>query len=263
MQTRHPLVIAAVLAGAVACATGGCGDGCSNDRDLGGADSGAPVDADAGFTGERPQAVVEFEQFTDDLAETTCAKLFECCDPEARQKLGVDSSDPEACSQSGGIGREFGFQLFKDGLREGGVAFDQGLAELCLESIREADCSQFHGRHQIFENRTFRGCAEALEPTRPPGETCENHASCQTGYCKPGGETEADLCRPPPEAGESCEQLVCATDHWCDTSVQPSVCRSKNSDGESCTGDRTCRSGRCVDGTCQSADAICRSGSSG
>jgi len=240
------LAVAALLATA-------CGDGCSGGPDLGGSDTGpgdaAPADVDY-------SSLVAFDQFADDLLEAACQKALECCSAEERAEAGIEAEAPEECGGSGSIGVDIALQPHRDGIREGGVKFDRGLARLCLDSVRTADCSQFDPHRSVFENRSLRGCSETLEPTLAPDEACETHASCQTEFCR-HEETGSDVCAAPPEAGESCEQLVCATGHYCDTASRTPTCRVLGETGDECRSDRECRSRLCRDGTCAAADPVC------
>lgn len=204
------------------------------------------------------EALEAYQHFSEDVSVAACGKAFECCSDSELDSMNVRGDDAESCANSSVLGREFGFGLYDEPIRNGGVQFDEDLAELCLQSIENLSCEEFSGGIEIFGSRDYRGCAELFQATRTNGETCTYHVDCESGFCQEAEGEGENECSEPPQAGEPCSTLQCASGTYCDQSGASNVCRPKKPDGEPCLDDQQCESDHCSsDESCAAPPSQC------
>ena len=213
------------------------------------------IGSDADVQGPPP----ELRAFSSKTSQALCEKAFECCsETERTDKLNLQASSAEECAEStDALASLFGFGFLEASVREGRIAVDETMTDMCIQSIEEAPCSEYESDVALDQ---YTGCREAFAPQVEIGGECAYDADCKQGYCPLSGEN-ANTCQPLPGEGEDCPNRICDSGFYCDTFEE--VCKPLRDVGETCFDDTECKSGRCEDSggddgvVCQEIEPIC------
>ncbi|HEY2900715.1 MAG TPA: hypothetical protein VGL59_09080 [Polyangia bacterium] len=201
---------------AVAAAAGGCGKA---QGDLGG----IPAD-------QAPTAI----------AETVCAKAYDCCTPTQLMGNDLAGTDEATCEQKTHDAFANNLAPVLASQARYRSAYDGAKLEACLAYIRATDC------HDLGTTNHFSGipgCDAFVQPRVAMGAGCTYDWECQQGQCiKSAGQIDG-LCKPLDVAGDDCASSKCAADLICDG--QSKICVAPLADGAPCTRRDLCSSGSC------------------
>lgn len=203
------------------------------------------------------------ENLAIEVQNTYCQKIFECCSKSEREnELGMGDIDTvEECRKADNqLAQVFSFWRQDESVEAGRAVFDDSSAEVCMNSMKDAKCSDFSAEEGVFsENRP--GCNQIIQPQLDEGEECQQDFECKTGWCKrkPDGEggfhDDNKKCAVPPQAGDPCPNGKCGPGTYCSTFGTEFTCKSKAENGGECEDDKDCESGVC--GTNDAGEEVC------
>lgn len=201
----------------------GCGD---DDRRGGGGGGGAPV---------------PLSSLAQELAESSCAKMFECC-TEAEIMMQFEGIDPPPSTEAECATTLAGFltigtATWMESVSAGRLAYHDDLAGDCLAVVDALTCDAYAGG-LTEEPAGAMACDQMLEPLVADGGACSQNLECINGYCE-GATSDSDgVCTVLPELGEECD-FDCAEGLYCEFG-SPSTCVAEKADGAECTRDDEC-----------------------
>jgi hypothetical protein len=211
----------------------------------------------AGCGGATARPPVTLDQFTLQLVQTICHKIFTCCDATEIATLDatldptldptiVDEASCRTHYEASSSARMANNQALIDA---GLTGYDGNAARACLDTIAALSCAQWAGDLSLTR---FPICSRVLVGKGAPGTVCASSGECASGYCGSGPTGMTPACAAPANRGESCEFAACVPGLGCiePPSGGPRTCGDPGPDFSSCTFDSDCTSGFCIaDGT--------------
>lgn len=210
----------------------------------------------------RPGPVVGEREAPNLLASKAC---------DARQQCAC--ADEAACTQrirddieaAGVQARRFGLRYHGGCAQEWVAALEAGRCE-SIEAC-EMPCPIYQGTRPLDEPcrdwapwmsdcgpdlRCVAGICVEMEcgATMDTGTTGEE--LCETP-CAPGERCHAGRCERPAAEAESCDDLPCESDLFCNADF---LCEARKPDGAACSGHDECRSNACPVGSCTAAGTV-------
>lgn len=209
------------------------------------------------------QEFPEFSQWTADLLETRCEKIFDCCSSQEREeRFGMTADDIPGCMQSErGVFGGMGSVALEVSLHQERIEFDEGMAVMCQQALEQLTCSDFDGSREQREN--LPGCKEMVIGLVADGDECSGDWECQDGlFCQiQEGEphpNDASMdnsrCAPLPGFEQDCPDRRCAFGYYCERFDL--ICLEIGLEGDSCLRDEECNSNYCREDASQ--DLICQ-----
>jgi hypothetical protein len=209
-----------------------------------------------------------------EIAEVACHNVYKCCsEGEIERFLGVDEPRTEPqCKEDVRRLCERDIAKLDAAIEEKRVRFDSDLMNNCLEAIvapSEA-CATIEEKlpwDEACMNTAWIGlvsdggkCFNTAECSSKDSFCAANQTctakpttgqACGAPGCATGNFCQAGTCRTQLAAGQPCTLTSqCMPQHFCDTSMLQAVCTAVRNPGEECTSNTSCKSLRCLPGSC-------------
>ncbi|MFW5968142.1 MAG: hypothetical protein ACOCV2_11520 [Persicimonas sp.] len=209
----------------------------------------------------------------------------------AQEEIEEDVETEEECVPKMVAKTEEGLEIYEESLDEGRIEFNEDEAGECIAWAKEQDCT---GGIYLQVEDLPEACMDYVTGTLEVDEECYDLGECRDGtcvgyetnsdgetnspgtceplgeedgdtcygletcegdlYCDMGGDEEEGTCREPAAAGESCEEVECEWNSYCNAE---STCEEYLENGEECESSDECASDHCADqndegvGTCE------------
>jgi MYXO-CTERM domain-containing protein len=174
------------------------------------------------------------------IAETVCAKAYDCCTPTQLMGNDLAGTDEATCEQKTHDAFANNLAPVLASQARYRSAYDGAKLGACLAFIRATN------GHDLGTTNHFSGipgCDAFVQPRVALGGGCTYDWECQQGQCiKSAGQIDG-LCKPLDAVGESCDSSQCAADLICDG--QSKICVAPLADGAPCTRGDLCSSSSC------------------
>ncbi len=150
-----------------------------------------------------------------ELATAVCGKVFECCSEAQRMGLSILGQSEDQCRLAVATFLALYAADIEASVAAGRADYDGEALAGCVAEQEQRACDMLPGLGDI-------GCAGAVIPLVPLGETCGAHDECIDGYCD--GATQA--------------------------TSPTGTCAAKKADGEMCGAAEECEGGACTSTGC-------------
>jgi hypothetical protein len=208
----------------------------------------APDGLDGG-EGEAGSAGLSLTDLAAAYAQVVCAKNFACC-PQA----DLRGKALATCEQNVANLFQNAVQAISDGVGRGRTLYYPERAEQCLQRLVNIAC----GDWPVYDPTTWLPpiCEQSIEPQVTAGGPCRSAFECVTGLCTGANANTDGTCLPKAASGQSCVaifgQSSCERELYCDST---GVCSPTKVEGQSCGGNRDCKSQTC--GPAPDAGNVC------
>lgn len=181
------------------------------------------------------------------LAESQCARLFDCCTASEIDVVfvGLEIEDEATCVGS--------LQNYLNTFVVPGwqAAIDAGTLRVhadkeggCLDALKQRECGEFAPSPvvNIFE---IEACRSFLSSNLESSGFCAQDFECTTGFCSRAAGSEQGTCKVALSESEPCLNDVCGPPGYalfCDEGL----CTKRRGIGEECFRNEECDSGNCV-----------------
>ena len=210
----------------------------------------------------------ELRDLNRELFEAQCTMIYRCCDEDERlyeMGIGTDTGEEECSQRSGGLSVDIWLAILSEAAASGRIEINKGLIEVCLDAYLAQNCGEWTFQ-EAGDAVHLPGCGEMIQPMLVEGEDCEQDYECVTDHCYLPMNSDDDVlgtCEPMAQKDQDCGEFPCAFGLYCDEFTLR--CKTQGREGDSCRGDRECRSEFCdVDedfiGICGSRQPLCTGG---
>ena len=180
-----------------------------------------------------------------EIAQTVCAKAYDCCSPAQLMGNDLAGTDEPSCEQKTGDAYKSQLSAIQSSQDRYRSVYDGAKLDACLATIRTTSCQDLAATNHFSG---IPGCDSFVQPRVALGGTCDYDWECQQSQChhQPGAAEGA--CAPFAAVGEGCADSKCAPGLLCDS--QDMVCATAVADGAACMRGDQCASGSCNQGSC-------------